>query len=46
MTPEGGVSAVEGAFGAAYDFDFVDVVEREVGEIKRAAGEIDRRCRR
>ncbi len=36
-----GVSAVEGAFGAAYDFDFVDVVEREVGEIKRAAGEID-----
>src|SRR5216684_9398932 len=34
----GGVSAVEGAFGAAYEFDFVDVVEREVGEIKRAAG--------
>lgn len=36
-----GVGAVHGAFGAADDFDFIDVVEGEVGKIYRAAGGID-----
>src|SRR5713226_2637212 len=36
----GRVGAVKGAFGAAHDFDFVDVVEREVREVKRAARKI------
>src|SRR4029077_9962730 len=38
--PRGRVGAVESAFGAAHHFDFVDVVEREVGEVERAAGKI------
>ena len=39
-----GVGAVDGAFGAANDFHFVDVVESDVGEIDRAAGRIDGRA--
>ncbi len=35
-----GVGAVEGAFSAAHHFNFVDVVEGDVGEVKGAAGEI------
>ena len=35
--PGDGVSAVEGAFGTANYFDFIDVVEREIGKVKRAA---------
>ena len=33
-----GVGAVEGAFGAVNDFDFVHVVESEIGEIDVTAG--------
>src|SRR5882762_5370059 len=38
--PGDGVGAVECAFGTAQDFDFIDVVEREIGKVKRAAGQI------
>src|SRR5712675_1113992 len=34
------VGAIEGAFCAANYLDFIDVVEREVGKIKRATGKI------
>ena len=37
-----GVGAVDGAFGAANDFYFIDVVEREAGKIHGAAWGIDR----
>ena len=36
-----GVGAVDGAFGAANDFDFVDVVEREAGKIDGCRRGID-----
>ena len=35
-----GIGAVDGAFGAANDFNFVDIVEREAGEINRATRRI------
>src|SRR2546429_1604051 len=35
-----GVRPVKRAFGAVHDFNFVDVVESEVGEIHVAAGKI------
>src|SRR5216684_7756635 len=38
-----GVGAVDRAFGATNDFDFVYVVEREVGKIHGVAGFVDRR---
>src|SRR5258708_6442667 len=34
------VGAIEGAFCATNYLDFIDVVEREVGKIKRATGKI------
>ena len=36
-----GISAVESAFSAVDNFDLVDVVEGEVGEVKVPAGKID-----
>src|SRR5579862_7330974 len=36
-----GVGAIDGTFCAADDFDFVDVVERDAGEIDGGAGRID-----
>src|SRR5580692_1509922 len=39
-----GVGTVDGAFGAADDFDFVDVLEREAGEIDGCAGRVDGRA--
>jgi hypothetical protein len=36
-----GVGAIEGAFGAPDDFNFVDVIEREVREVDLAAGIVD-----
>ena len=35
-----GVGAVDGAFGAAHDFDLVNVVQREAGKINGSAGRI------
>ena len=35
-----GVGAIEGAFGAMDDLDFVDIVEREIGEVEVPAGNI------
>src|SRR5882762_5135492 len=35
------VGTIESAFGAMNDFNFLDVVERQVGEIDQAARQID-----
>src|SRR5216684_3284674 len=37
-----GVGAVEGAFGAMDDLDFVDVVESEIGEVEVPSGKVCR----
>src|SRR5580704_6489117 len=39
-----GVGAVESAFRGANDFDFIDVVERDVGEVNEAPRQIYRRA--
>src|SRR5260370_33884035 len=36
-----GVGTRESAFGAMNDFNFLDVVERQVGEIDEPAGQVD-----
>src|SRR5258708_15782739 len=35
------VGTIESAFGAMNDFNFLDVVERQVGEIDEPAGQVD-----